>query len=66
MDNTTRGFLIRITTTGHYLLKKGSTNPIWFPSIENAEMYIDIYQLRRAIMEIVPDDRRMPEMGELD
>lgn len=66
MDNTNRGFLVRITTTGNYLLKKGSTNPIWFPSVENAEMYIEIYQLRRTIMEIVPDNRRMPDISELD
>jgi hypothetical protein len=59
-------YVIRIIATGNLLNRRGSELPMMFDSIENAEMYISIYNLRRSIMEIIPNPIRMPRMGELD
>lgn len=57
---------LRIISTGNLLTRRGSVSPLVFDSVANAEMYIEIYALRRSIMEIVPDTRRKMDMSEFD
>ena len=59
-------YVIRFISTGNLLTRRGSDMPLVFDSVYNAEMYISIYDLRRALFEIIVDPRRMPAMNELD